>query len=136
MLQAAQEFHGHAYGLTLRGSYVAEVLGGDLRRRKEIANLFDDDRFGNKADGMIAAYETWLGADVEVAILCLLGLFDRPAEAASIAALRAAPAIAELTEMLQRLSEGNGNRLYLRKRNVSQNSKPSYAGWARKPSAN
>jgi len=105
MLAAAREFKGHAYGLTLLGSYVAEVLGGDLRRRKDIANLFDDDRFGGKADRMIAAYETWLGAGVEVAILCLLGLFDRPAEAASIAALRAEPAIAGLTEMLQGLSE-------------------------------
>ncbi len=105
MLQAAQKFQGHAYGLTLLGSYLAEVLGGDLRRRKDIANLFDDDRFGSKADRMIAAYETWLGAGVEVAILRLLGLFDRPAEAASIAALREAPAIAGLTETLQGLSE-------------------------------
>jgi hypothetical protein len=105
MLQAAQEFQGHAYGLTLLGSYVAEVLGGDLRRRKDIANLFDDDRFGSQADRMIAAYETWLGASAEVAILRLLGLFDRPAEAASIAALRAAPALSGLTETLQGLSE-------------------------------
>ncbi len=105
MLAAAREFQGHAYGLTLLGSYVAEVLGGDLRRRKDIANLFDDDRFGNQADRMIAAYETWLGAGVEVAILRLLGLFDRPAEAASLAALRATPAIAGLTETLQGLSE-------------------------------
>jgi tetratricopeptide (TPR) repeat protein len=105
MLAAAQEFKGHAYGLTLLGSYVAEVLGGDLRRRKDIANLFDDDRFGSQADRMIAAYETWLGDGVEVAILRLLGLFDRPAEAASIAALRAAPALLGLTETLQGLSE-------------------------------
>ncbi|MBI1766682.1 MAG: TIR domain-containing protein [Acidobacteria bacterium] len=105
MLAAAQEFKGHAYGLTLLGSYVAEVLGGDLRRRKDIANLFDDDRFGSQADRMIAAYETWLGDGVEVAILRLLGLFDRPAEATSIAALRAAPAMPGLTETLQGLSE-------------------------------
>jgi hypothetical protein len=107
MLVAAQEFQGHAYALTLLGSYVAEVLGGDLRRRKDIANLFDDDRFGSKADRMIAAYETWLGAGVEVAILRLLGLFDRPAETASIASLRAAPAVPGLTETLQGLSEVN-----------------------------
>ena len=105
MLAAAQEFKGHAYALTLLGSYVAEVLGGDLRRRKDIANLFDDDRFGASAEKMIAAYETWLGAGVEVAILRLLGLFDRPAEATSMAALRAAPVLPGLTETLQGLSE-------------------------------
>lgn len=105
MLAAAREFQGHAFGLTLLGSYVAEVLGGDLRRRKDIANLFDDDRFGSKADRMIAAYETWLGAGVEIAILRLLGLFDRPAEATSIAALRAAPVVPGLTETLQGLSD-------------------------------
>ena len=119
MLAAAQEFKGHAYGLTLLGSYLAEVLGGDLRRRKDIANLFDDERFGSKADRMIAAYETWLGAGVEVAILRLLGLFDRPAEAASIAALRAAPVVPGLTETLQGLSEVKGQQALSRLRRLN-----------------
>jgi hypothetical protein len=103
--EAAREFEGHAFSLTLLGSYLDEVLHGDIRRREEIENLFDDTRHGDKAQKMIAAYEKWLGDGVELAVLRLLGLFDRPAEAASIAALRAAPAIPGLTEALQNLKE-------------------------------
>jgi hypothetical protein len=101
--EAASEFKGHAFSLTLLGSYLDEVLHGDIRRRKEIENLFDDTRHGDNAQKMIAAYEKWLGDGVELAVLCLLGVFDRPAEAASILALRVAPAIPGLTEALQNL---------------------------------
>ena len=44
--EAAREFAGHAFSLTLLGSYLDEVLYGDIRRRKEIENLFDDTRYG------------------------------------------------------------------------------------------
>ncbi|HYP27556.1 MAG TPA: restriction endonuclease [Blastocatellia bacterium] len=101
--EAAREFGGHAFSLTLLGSYLDEVLQGDIRRRKEIENLFDDTRHGDNAQKMIAAYEKWLGESVELAVLRMLGLFDRPAESASIAVLRAAPAIPGLTEALQNL---------------------------------
>jgi tetratricopeptide (TPR) repeat protein len=101
--EAAREFGGHAFSLTLLGSYLDEVLHGDIRRRKEIENLFDDTRHGNNAQKMLAAYEKWLDEGVELSVLRLLGLFDRPAEAASINALRAAPAIPGLTEAFQNL---------------------------------
>ena len=103
--EAAREFNGHAFSLTLLGSYLDEVLHGDIRRRREIENLFDEMQHGDKAQKMIAAYEKWLGEGVELAVLRLMGLFDRPADAASIAALRAAPAIPGLTEALQNLSK-------------------------------
>ena len=103
--EASREFNGHAFSLTLLGSYLDEVLHGDIRRREEIENLFDVTQHGDKAQKMIAAYEKWLGEGVELAVLRLMGLFDRPADAASIAALRAAPAIPGLTEALQNLSK-------------------------------
>jgi len=101
--EASREFGGHAFSLTLLGSYLDEVLRGDIRRRKEVENLFDDSRHGDKAQKMIAAYKKWLGEGIELAVLRLLGLFDRPADAASIGVLRAAPAIPGLTEALQGL---------------------------------
>ena len=54
---------------------------------------------------MIAAYARWLGEGPELAILRLLGLFDRPAEADALKALRAAPPIPGLTEPLVGLSD-------------------------------
>ncbi|HJQ24985.1 MAG TPA: restriction endonuclease [Blastocatellia bacterium] len=102
--QAAKEYAGHALALTLLGSYLADVLGGDIRRRNEV-EFEEDARHGRHAERVMRAYEKWLGEGVELAVLRLLGLFDRPADAASIAALRAAPAIPGLTEALQNLRE-------------------------------
>ena len=103
--QAVTEYEGHALALTLLGSYVADVFGGDIRRRNEIESLEEDVRHGRHAERVMRAYEKWLGEGVELAVLRLMGLFDRPADAASIAALRAAPAIPGLTEALQNLKE-------------------------------
>jgi tetratricopeptide (TPR) repeat protein len=103
--QAATEYAGHALALTLLGSYLADVCGGDIRRRNEIESLEEDVRHGRHAERVMRAYEKWLGEGVELAVLRLLGLFDRPAEAASIAALRNTPAIIGLTEALQNLKE-------------------------------
>jgi tetratricopeptide (TPR) repeat protein len=98
---ASKEMHGHAFSLTLLGSYLQEVLDGDIRRRHEIDNLFEDSRYGTGADTMITAYEKWLGKGMELAILRLLSFFDRPADIASLSVLRERPAISGLTESLQ-----------------------------------
>jgi tetratricopeptide (TPR) repeat protein len=101
--QAATEYGGHALALTLLGSYVVDVFGGDIRRRNEIESLEEDVRNGRHAERVMRAYEKWFGEGVELAVLRLLGLFDRPAEIGSILALRAAPAITGLTEPFQNL---------------------------------
>jgi hypothetical protein len=76
---ASAEFGGHSLALTLLGSYLADVCGGDIRRRGEIGNLEEDERHGGHARRVMAAYEKWLGEGPELAVLRLLGLFDRPA---------------------------------------------------------
>jgi nucleoside phosphorylase/tetratricopeptide (TPR) repeat protein len=103
--QAVTEYKGHALALTLLGSYLTDVCGGDIRRRNEIESLDKDARLGRHAERVMRAYEKWLGEGIEVSVLRLLGLFDRPAEAASIAAVRAAPTIQGLTEPLQGLKK-------------------------------
>ncbi len=96
---AAEEYKGHGLALTLLGSYLADVAAGDIRRRKEIGSLEEDERFGGHARRVMRAYEKWLGKP-EVAILHMLGLFDRPAEEDEIAALHAEPAVPGLTDAL------------------------------------
>jgi len=54
---------------------------------------------------VIRAYARWLGEGRELAILRLVGLFDRPAAKEALAALRGKPAIPGLTEPLVELSE-------------------------------
>jgi hypothetical protein len=95
---AAVECRGHGLALTLLGTYLRDVLDSDVRRRREAAVLDPEIEGGGHARHVMAAYERWFGPGPERQVLYLLGLFDRPAEAAAIAALRAAPEIPGLTE--------------------------------------
>ena len=104
--QASREFGGHSLALTLLGSYLSDVYDGDVRRRGEVSSLEEDVRHGNHAQRVMAAYEKWFGEESkELAVLRMLGLFDRPADKQAIAALRTTPAIPGLTDALQSLSE-------------------------------
>jgi tetratricopeptide (TPR) repeat protein len=102
---ASAEFGGHSLALILLGSYLKDVCGGDVRRRDRIESLEEDARRGGHARRVITSYEKWLGDGPELAILRILGVFDRPADALAVNVLRAAPAITGLTEALQKLSE-------------------------------
>ncbi|MFP3941017.1 MAG: SEFIR domain-containing protein [Thermoanaerobaculia bacterium] len=104
---ASRELGGHGLALTLLGTYLRDLCGGDVRRRGEAAVL---DRAAEiegseHARNVMAAYETWFGRDPadpdggpELRVLRLLGLFDRPAGPAALAALRGEPEIPGLTE--------------------------------------
>lgn len=116
--EASRELSGHAFSLTLLGSYLDEVFQGDIRRRREIESLFDDTRYGDSAQKMIAAYETWLGEGMELTILRLLGLFDRPADIESIAALREPPVIIGLTEPFQNFKGREWNQAVAKLRRI------------------
>lgn len=102
--EASREVLGHGLALTLLGTYLFKVYQGDVRKRDRVVLSKADVLTGGHAKHMIEKYERWLGEGPEVAILRLLGLFDRPAEAACIDALRAAPAIPDLTAPLMDLS--------------------------------
>ncbi len=104
----AREYGGHSLALTLLGSYLGDVYAGDVRRRHEIESLEGDRKHGRHARKMLRAYEKWLGEIGQQAmldVLRMLGLFDRPADGAAMAALRAAPVIAGLTSTLPSLNE-------------------------------
>jgi hypothetical protein len=99
LLEAAREYRGHCLALTLLGSYLEYVAKGDIRWRKDIGPLEADKRQGAHARRVMAAYERWLEKP-EVAILHMIGLFDRPADEGEIAALRAEPTVPGLTDAL------------------------------------
>jgi tetratricopeptide (TPR) repeat protein len=102
--RASEEFGGHSLALTLLGSYLADVYGGDITRRTEV-DIEGDVRHGGHAQRVMASYEKWFGEGAELSVLRILGLFNRPADKGSIDALRVAPAILGLTNHLQGLSE-------------------------------
>jgi tetratricopeptide (TPR) repeat protein len=104
--QLVEGVKGHALTLNLLGRYLAKAHGGDIRKSDQVKfEKADAATQGGYAFKTIGAYERWLnegGKDGarQLAVLRLLGLFDRPADAGCLQALRREPAIAGLTEPL------------------------------------
>jgi serine/threonine protein kinase len=102
---ASDEFNGHCLALTLLGSYLTDAYNGDIRCRKEVSErLAHDVRQGVHARKVMESYQTWFGEGPELAVLRMLGLFDRPADEKALVALLKPPAIRGLTELLANLS--------------------------------
>jgi hypothetical protein len=93
--QAADAFHGHAYSLMLLGSFLKNATDHhDIRRRREVVLLEEDTEHRSHARNMFAAYVRHLGEhSPEVAVLRLLGFFDRAAERQLLDVLRAREAV-------------------------------------------
>jgi hypothetical protein len=121
--EASRQVHGHALTLSLLGSYLALAFDGDIRQHHQVDwRAADAETKGGHAFRVIAAYERWFAgagnAPCELAALRLLGFFDRPATRESLAALRAAPAIAGLTEALTDLKPARWNASLKRLKNL------------------
>ena len=120
---ASREVNGHALTLSLLGGYLKLAHDGDIERRDRVRfEKADEVTQGGHAFRVVAAYEQWLqmevpagrGGDAEhgprlLALLRLLGLFDHPASAECLAALRREPATAGLTDRLVALDEEDWN---------------------------
>ncbi len=115
LVRLVEDVGGHGLTLDLLGRFLARAHGGDVRRRDRVAvSKADLKTQGGHAFRTMAAYETWLAAGSEegerqLGVLRLLGLFDRPADAGCLGALRRQPAIAGLTEPLVGLDEEDWN---------------------------
>jgi predicted ATPase len=103
--RASEEFRGHCLALTLLGGYLSDAYQGEIRCREEVSNcLAHDLRRGAHAQKVMASYQSWWGEGPELAVLRLVGFFDRPADGAALGALLKPPAIPGLTESLTELS--------------------------------
>ena len=103
--QASRAFGGHGLALNLLGTYLHDVCQGDIRRRDEVSLLDSDVEQGGHAKRVMESYENWFGQGPELAVLRIIGLFDRPADSAAVEAVREAPPIPELTDDLQDLTD-------------------------------
>jgi hypothetical protein len=109
-----EEVKGHALTLNLLGTYLRDAHGGDIRRR-DLVNLEEaDEEQGGHAFRVMDAYVRSFESEGKkgqraLALLRLLGLFDRPADAGGLKALWKAPAIPDLTEPLVEISEAHRN---------------------------
>jgi tetratricopeptide (TPR) repeat protein len=111
-----EDVKGHALTLTLLGGFLKRAFHGDIRQRDRVKFEKADEKMdGGHAFRTMAAYEQWLlrdGGDEgrrEVAVLWLMGLFDRPADAGCLNALLQRPVIEGLTEPLMEVAEDDWN---------------------------
>lgn len=112
LLAASREVRGHGLTLQLLGQYLRLAEDGDILKRDTVRLADADQEYRNDATRpyghafkAMEAYEKWFAGEGErgqrqLAILRLLGLFDRPASKNCLDALRAEPVIAGLTEAL------------------------------------
>ncbi len=112
--EAVEDARGHAYSLMLLGSYLRDATDDhEIRRRKEIPLLEEDKEHRYHARHLFGAYVAHLGeSSSEVAVLHLLGFFDRPAEEQLLAVLRESedPELTAVTAPLQNLSSADWRR--------------------------
>jgi len=114
--RATHNFGNHALAVSLLGVYLHEIPGHHISHASGIPDLDIPEEEGRHPRRMIAAFERRFGEGPEVEVLRMLGLFDRPADPGATSALLASPAIPNLTEHIQRLSEADWLRLIHRLR--------------------
>jgi hypothetical protein len=113
--QVVEGVAGHALTLNLLGRYLAKAHRGDIRRR-DLVNFEKADAKiqGGHAFKAMAAYEKWFADAGEdglraLAMLRLMGLFDRPVDQGCLTALCREPVIPGFTESLVGLDEEDRN---------------------------
>ena len=74
--EASRDFGGHALALTLMGRYLNVVHHGDIRKRREIPHVTDEQKQGAHARRVMGSYERWLKGKPELDILRLMGLSE------------------------------------------------------------
>lgn len=112
------EYGGHALALNLLGSYLARFCHGDVNRRHQVRLLDGEHEQAAHARRVMTSYEEQFRGQPELAVLRLIGLFDRPVDRREIAALCAAPAIPGLTDTLVGLSEAEWQNVVARLRDA------------------
>jgi tetratricopeptide (TPR) repeat protein len=104
--EVVRDVGGHALAITLLGHYLRDVHGGSLSGRFDLGKLTKSEREGGHARRVMDAYARWFQDNhhlAHLAILRLIGLFDRPAEPEAMKALLADPALQPLVHALDRV---------------------------------
>jgi tetratricopeptide (TPR) repeat protein len=97
---AVRAFGNNAYAIKLLGAWLGHWHDHHIRRADAIRDLDIPLEKGRHPRRVMQAFADRFGDGPKTNLLALLGLFDRPAEPAAIAVLKARPTIAGLNEHL------------------------------------
>lgn len=107
--QASRQVKGHALTLRLLGTYLVKAYAGDVNRLPDIELLKADKSTGSHALQLLRRYERFLGEGPQLALLRLIGLFDRRVTSRELECLAAAEI--ELTDPLRGTTTADFNVL-------------------------
>lgn len=104
--QAVQDFGQHAYAVKLLGSFLTWCGTPHIGHATDIRDLPEvEEKDGKHSRRTMATFAELFGDSAKADILAMLGLFDRPAEAGCIAALRKGPVIPGLNAAVLPISD-------------------------------
>lgn len=115
-----EDVKGHALTINLMGTFLADAHAGDIRKRDLVKFVEAEATIqGGHAFRVMGAYVEWFESEGDsgrqaMALLRLMGLFDRAASADCIEALQEPPVIENLTEPLVGLNEAQRNMAFTR----------------------
>ncbi len=105
---AADYLNHHPLALVLAAEYLQTFASGEVNRLHEIPLVTEEVKAGRHAKSVMAAYEIALQRDgdpLDLELLGVLGLFDRPAKWEWLKALKEPPAISGVTDHLVAASD-------------------------------
>lgn len=106
----ARNFGGHSLALLLLGNYLQAIFNGYAKHVDQVDKWIMEEKEGGHARRVMRSYARWFlqnDKKVELELLYVLGLFDRPAADDVLRALRREPGIEGLTAELSRLGTIN-----------------------------
>jgi tetratricopeptide (TPR) repeat protein len=117
--RASCDFGNHALAINLLAAYLRGIPGHQVEEAERIPPLKFPEEKGGHARRVMKAFAHRFGEGPELNrqaldVLKLMGLFDRPADAGCIAALRRPPAIPGLTDHIVRNAGGTLTRWWRR----------------------
>jgi len=116
--EATRKFGNHALAINLLVAYLQDMPGRNIKNVDSIGDLDIPEKDGKHPRRVMEAFVERFGDSPEIDVLGMIGLFDRPAEAGAIEAIKAEPAIDELTSNIVELSEDDWNRVIENLRSV------------------
>jgi tetratricopeptide (TPR) repeat protein len=133
LLNAVEQVDCHALAINLLGNYIRDVHNGDLKGIADLERLMVDPQQGGHARRIMASYIRWLeeaNRTAELALLFLIGLFDRPATRDALLALVNAKYLSKFTHSLDRVDSAVWKQSVaaLRGMGLLNNALPSQAG--------
>ncbi len=104
-------FGNHALAINLLAEYLHTIPEHPAQAALQIPDLDIPEKDGKHPRRVMEAFVAQFGEGAELELLCLLGLFDRPAAKAAIDAVITGEPIKGLTAALKKLSESDWLRL-------------------------